>query len=281
MLHLKLNDLISDQCRVIPFRSFKFNGGEISIRIAYEDLPEQVLIETSLTNSEKVMELIMATDALRRMGFKNLNLFCPYVPYSRQDRVCNPGEALSIKAFCTLINSQRYQKVYTLDNHSDVCSALLSNQVDIDVPSIIAGHIDIDFKGKIALVSPDAGALKRTHNIAKRFSNLAVIECSKTREVSTGEITGVKVHNDSYSSLDYFDKLLIIDDICDGGRTFVELAKVLRENGAKRIELFVSHGIFSKGLGVFDGIIDDVFTTKSFKNEATDLIGVSFKTPER
>ena len=63
------------------------------------------------------------------------------------------------------------------------------------------------------------------------------------------------------------DKTLfyIVDDICDGGRTFIEIAKYLKEADSidsSRIHLMVTHGFFTKGLGVFDGLIDHIYTRK-------------------
>lgn len=278
MIHLKLNDLINtDEYRLdcMPFKMLKFNGGEINIQIDSQwECNDQILIETSLTNSEKIMELFIATDALRRAGFKAINLFAPYLPYARQDRVCNPGEALSIKVICSFINLQRYRNVYTLDNHSEVSTALLNNHVEIDSSVIIKNFVDLS--GKVALVSPDAGALKKTYKLAKILGGLPVIECSKRRDVRTGAILSTEVYDPGYD-LDEMTKLLIVDDICDGGRTFTELAKALRNRGANKIDLYVSHGIFSQGLEVFKGLIDNIYTTKSFKNEITDHIGIGFR----
>jgi len=59
---------------------------------------------------------------------------------------------------------------------------------------------------------------------------------------------------------------IITDDICDGGYTFIKVAEQLKAKGASKVILFVTHGIFSKGLGVFDGLIDHVFTTDSFEH---------------
>jgi ribose-phosphate pyrophosphokinase len=56
--------------------------------------------------------------------------------------------------------------------------------------------------------------------------------------------------------------VIIVDDICDGGRTFIELAKVLKSNKVKNITLFVTHGIFSKGVdALFENGIDNIITT--------------------
>lgn len=283
MLHLKLTDLISDvdSDNILPFKSFTFNGGEQHIEIDQDFCPAlthmhsfEVLVEISLTDSAKVMLVLLATDALKRLGFKYISLFAPYLPYARQDRVCNPGESLSIKVICDLVNAQGYNTVYTLDNHSDVSTALLNNHKAIDIAAII--NRKYTFRDW-AIVSPDAGALKKTLKLAKELGNLQVIECSKKRNVANGEIIGVQIH-ELKAKLTTLSKFVIIDDICDGGRTFTELAKEIRVwNSSCKINLFVSHGIFSKGLSVFDGLIDDVFTTKSFKNDITDKIGVGFE----
>lgn len=283
MKFLKLDDLISDNTTLaLLFTSFKFNGGEQHICIKERfDYDEEVTIEVSLTDSAKIMQTFIATDALRRLGCKKINLFAPYLPYARQDRVCNIGEALSVKVMCDLINSQGYNKVWTLDNHSDVSTALLNNYQSINLHKILCR---IFYKngllGNCALVSPDSGALKRVYTLAKQFGGAPVIECGKQRDVTTGNIVESVVYSTVYQ-VHAKKKLLIVDDICDGGKTFTELAKRLKEqSGAKNIELFVSHGIFSKGLEVFAGLIDRVYTTKSFKNEITDRIGESFETAD-
>jgi ribose-phosphate pyrophosphokinase len=55
----------------------------------------------------------------------------------------------------------------------------------------------------------------------------------------------------------------IVDDICDGGGTFAGTAKVLREKGAGKVNLIVSHGIFSRGPVIES--IDTIYTTDSYK----------------
>ena len=271
MTHLKLDDLIDgvEDSNIIPFKHLTFSGGEEHIQISEAYCPAEiyregleVLIEVSLTDSAKVMKALIATDALKRLGFKYISLFAPYLPYARQDRVCNPGEALSIKVICDLINSQNYSTVYTLDNHSDVSSALLNNHRELSVEDILRRSV----KGlsEYALVSPDAGALKKTFKLAKALDGLQVIECSKKRDVRNGDIIGTEIH-ELKSKIKILNKFLIVDDICDGGRTFTELAKEFKLwNPDCELDLYVSHGIFSKGFGVFDGLISSIYSTNSF-----------------
>jgi ribose-phosphate pyrophosphokinase len=109
------------------------------------------------------------------------------------------------------------------------------------------------------LVAPDAGALKKTMELS-RLAGMPYIHADKKRNPENGEITGTAVHSSALGNQD----VLIVDDICDGGRTFVELAKELKTLTTGKIYLYVTHGIFSKGLGVFNGIIDHIYTAHVF-----------------
>lgn len=99
-----------------------FAGGEVHlsfskvIRASEYARSEELLLIHRLNSSDAVMELLMATNALRGMGFEKLSLFMPYVPYARQDRRVNPGEPFSLEAFAELINAQRYHTVHMLSS---------------------------------------------------------------------------------------------------------------------------------------------------------------------
>lgn len=243
----------------VDFGVFRFSDGAIQVKVTAECL-SHVEITAHIRTSDDIMTLLMLTDALRREFNPTISLVLPYVPYARQDRVCSRGEALSLKVFCDLINSQKYYSVRIADPHSDVTGALLDNlwifpqdyfvrEASYKYPSLAHS----------ILVAPDAGALKKINACAKVLGT-TYIRADKTRDPSTGEITGTQVIGDVYQHKSY----LILDDICDGGRTFIELAKELRKQGALEVNLFVTHGIFSKGLRVFDGCIDNVFTPNPF-----------------
>ena len=109
------------------------------------------------------------------------------------------------------------------------------------------------------LVSPDAGSLKKVSKVAREF-NCKMVRADKTRSVIDGSITGTVVYSESVGDKDF----LIIDDICDGGRTFIELAKELRKLTTGKIKLYVTHGIFSKGLDVLTEHIDEIYCACPF-----------------
>jgi ribose-phosphate pyrophosphokinase len=247
---------------LVGYKHFIFNGGEEHVVIDYVNPNKSVTLRVLLHNSSDILRLLLITDALKRLNIKTIDLVIPYLPYARQDRVCNPGEAFSVKVMCDLINSQNYNKVTTVDLHSDVPGALLDNHRNVNnISSILYEYFTPEKELKdVILISPDAGSLKKCYKFAKGWEVSNVIRADKVRDVKTGQVTDTKVYCHDLQG----KEVLIVDDICDGGRTFIELAKKLKEKNAGKISLYVTHGIFSKGFGVFDGLIDHIYTTNSF-----------------
>lgn len=245
--------------RQVKVNRWQFAGGEEHVRLDTEafGFDEIAQINADLRSSSDVMALLLVTDALRRLYANHIVLCMPYVPYARQDRVCAAGEALSLRVFCELIARQNYLRIEVWDVHSDVMLALMDRVLNIGPETFLKGAA-IDWQ-KTVLVSPDAGALKKTARVAKAF-HCDYIRADKSRDTVTGEITGTVVHADHVGDRD----LLIVDDICDGGRTFIELASELRKLTTGRVMLYVTHGIFSRGPQVFDGLIDRVFCANPF-----------------
>lgn len=257
---LKLSNILWDNnnYNIIKYEKFTFSGGEEHIKINPETIENSfVLIECNIRSSNDLMTLLLATDALKRIGVGQIRLCMPYIPYARQDRIMVDGESLSIKVFADIINSQNYNVVYVLDPHSDVSTALIKNirliNVDSKIDKIIKKH-----KNPI-LISPDAGSLKKINKIAQRNNIEDIIICTKERDVTNGKILDTKLW--PIKPLNFIDgsSCIIIDDIIDGGKTFIEIAKKLKLMNVKEIVLVVSHGIFSKGFNVFDGLIDKIF----------------------
>lgn len=258
-----LEDVAIDGSETIRFERLRFNGGENHIKLM-SPIEKRVTIEAQLRNSDYVMELFLATDALRRAGAKEIYLLAPYIPYGRQDRVMVPGESLSIKVFAQMLNAQNYKAVYTLDNHSPVTTALIDRCIEIDNTRILKEFVFEVVGTEMTFISPDAGALKKTQKLGQLF-NRSIISASKVRDVTDGRIIETKVHIDMLTGLDCY----IIDDICDGGRTFIELAKVLRRKVCARIILYVSHGIFSYGVdSLYKSGVSKIITTNCWHSES-------------
>ena len=253
--------------RAVPVRAFTFPGGEVQVRIEDTVPPGRaatVAIRAHVGDSGTLMGLLLLTDAVRRQyGDPPVHLVCPYLPYARQDRVAFPGEALSAAVACRLINAQGYASVEVWDAHSDVVLALL-DRVRHRAASEFVGPV---ITGNDVLVAPDQGAVKRAAACA-RLSGAPLVFAEKTRSTDTGAITGTVVHGGPVGGRDF----LIVDDICDGGRTFIELAKVLRPLTEGAVKLYVTHGIFSQGFEPLRPHLDRVFVANAFPAELPPFV---------
>jgi ribose-phosphate pyrophosphokinase len=246
----------------IEFESFTFAGGEPHIKINPEfDTTQAVNITHRLNSFNDLGLLCITVDALRRMAVQRIRLFIPYFPAARQDRVMVKGEPLSVKVYADLINALQFDRVTVFDPHSEVTAALVQN-CDVVSNHKFIKTILASLPNGALLVSPDGGALKKIYKVSEYLGGVDVVECSKSRDVKTGKLTGFKVYADDLNGAD----CLIVDDICDGGGTFIGLAAELKKRNAGLLYLAVSHGIFSKGFDELAACFTTIFTTDSVKN---------------
>lgn len=258
----------------LPHNTFAFPVGELQVTIEPAGSFDRLNVNLRFEKSDDIVELMLLVDAASRAGYPAGTLTMPYVPFSRQDRVNARGESLSLAVFANLINSLNFQRVIIHDPHSDVSTALLKNCIVVQQWELMTLLIDSKVRGNFWLVSPDAGALKKTYSLAKMFTGTSrfkgVIEASKKRNTATGEITETVVPDwgPIFNYNRAADTYVIVDDICDGGRTFIELAKALRLRSVEKIHLYVTHGFFTKGKQVFDGLIDEVHAVHDYTEKA-------------
>ncbi|ENX61228.1 MULTISPECIES: phosphoribosyltransferase family protein [Acinetobacter] len=280
----------------VPIEFLQFSGGERHIQLQPEllnQLQADTQIKASLQNSTDVMDYLLLENVLLEQGTR-LSVEIPYFPYARQDRICAQGQAFSLDLMTKLLNSNsekfvgQRQKIVVWDCHSPVTLELLRKNtsfqtvINIEPIEIIQKSpalMQILSADNTVLICPDAGATQRTQAIAnginpQRQQTIEVIHCEKKRDPSTG-----KIRTTAVDSPDLTGKTAVItDDICDGGATFIGIAKQLRSLNCQNIILYVTHGIFSKGLAVFDGLVDQLFTSNSLPQaEASKLNIINFQ----
>lgn len=269
----------------IKFEKSTFPGGEVHIRlnnrVDYSDI-ERVMITHRINNAQHFMEIVMAKDALERKGIEHFELFIPYMPYARQDRVCNDGEAFSLKVFANMINALNFEKVFIVDPHSDKVAQLVHNCIPLDSIKYVEQAVRDIGSTKLVEIIPDKGATQRCTEIfaavgavteitdgtfiGKKTNNIQfydLIQCHKRRDPLTGKLLEFEVPD-----LVNFNgsPCMIVDDICDGGGTFIGLAKKLKERNAGKLYLYVTHGIFSQGLGELEKYFEIIYTTNSIQD---------------
>lgn len=244
----------------IEFQKFDFPSGcEPHIKLP-KITDSCVQLTCRIQSANDLLLLLLTTDALKRLGITNIECFIPYMPFARQDRVMVKGEPLSIKVLSDILNAQNFEKIEVYDVHSEVSCALLNNVHAITNHSFVSQVLQ--YKSDYLIVSPDAGAYKKIFKVCQylEYTNKIVL-CNKTRDVTTGNIIDVTCDTDDFAGKD----LYIIDDICDGGGTFILLANELKRRNCGKVNLIVSHGIFSKGVEALENI-DHIYTTDAFKD---------------
>ena len=248
------------------FKINRYPDGQQSFKLI-RPLNSKKAIIKSRFNSFRDLELIIgANQALRESGVKKVHLYVPYFLGARSDRKFNEGESNYLKTVvCPIINQQKFKSVTVLDPHSDVLEALLDNFKKINNFELFSSALRTIERPdrEVVLVSPDGGALKKIYDLAEHFEIDHVITAQKHRDVRTGKITHTEVPGiDMHEQRDY----VIVDDICDGGRTFVEIAKVFSvQRPTARLYLVVTHGIFSDEFDELKKYFTQIFCTNSVK----------------
>lgn len=264
-------NLVDKEKSGVTYTIYNFPDGQQSIEIHdinYFLSSDRRVIIYSRFNSFKDLELIICSVyALRDLGAKDIELYIPYVLGARSDRRFVPGTPRYLsQVIAPILNSLNLNEIHVLDPHSDVMENVINNLTKKDNTDFVKWVLSDLGSEDYILVSPDAGALKKVFTVAERiYYTKDIIIASKHRDIATGEITHteVPIPDQTLISKDF----IIIDDICDGGKTFIEIAKELKKQGVSgKIYLIVTHGIFSKGYKVLGEYFNGVFCTNSIQD---------------
>lgn len=248
------------------FDLFNFPDGQPHFRLKsnpYGDGFRNAVIETKITNPTDLFILMLVSEVLKNLGF-SLDLDIRYLMAARMDRAIDSTQPFTLQVVARIINSLGFGIVRILDVHSDVAIKLIRNS--INVLPYDTFYQAVNTLGVRKFIVPDKGAMDRVRNLTAKFDEWPLIQCEKVRDPQTGELSQFKVWDEKYVK---DQDVLIVDDICDGGATFVGLAKELHKVGAKKVYLFVTHGIFSKGFPLKG--IGGIFTTDSYLADGSDI----------
>lgn len=246
---------IKDPC----IKAWIFPDGQPHVNVTFEDsidTDEGVRVICSIDSSNTLLKLAELSEALDTIFAQKSELIIPYLMGARSDRVMTPGDSFDLKVISRIINSCGFKKVYLYDVHSDVATALIHNSINMDNKELV----DLYTAKDSILIIPDAGAAKKAYKYLEWNKNIVdTVQCVKHRDLSTGNITLEVIQPEKCLGRN----CVIIDDLCDGGGTFIAIAD--RLNGAcKRLALIVTHGIFSKGLESLRKRFDHIITSDSY-----------------
>jgi len=213
-------------------------------------------IEWDFESEDEFMHVAQLKHLVSSESNRPVCLYLPYLPYGRQDKMVSSNATFALRTFANLINSLEFDHVSCFDPHSDVASSSLNN-----FSAVYPNHeiINAAYRcGATLFCYPDFGALNKYTRVMHEHP---FIHGKKIRDQSSGVITHYDLVGDPSGQ-----NVLIVDDICDGGATFIFLVKALLLRGATEVNLYVSHGIFSKGTDILKQAgIKNIFTKDGIK----------------
>lgn len=293
---MKTLNLVDESKSDIRYKISKFPDGQQNVTITdsgklngfLKDTP--VTIKSRLNNWLDLELIVCAVSSLRDCEFEEIHLYVPYIVGARSDRKFEEGGNNYLKdVLAPVINSLNFKTVTCIDPHSDVLEACIKGfrkesnleLVKFSIRNIISSlpqnyrtKLTGNLSDDIILISPDAGASKKIYKLAEQIGYKGdIITCSKDRD-ENGKLTRTVVPiNGEHVQKD----IIIIDDICDGGTTFVNISKKIKKKISKmqqyeenseltygKLYLIVTHGIFSKGFGELSKYFDGIYCTNSY-----------------
>lgn len=250
-----------------------FPDGTILMKAAPDPSALYAHIEWRFENDREFLALIYLVNHIRRLGIDYIELYMPYIPNARMDRVKDKTDVFTLKYFAELLNNLNLNSVTVLDPHSSVSEALINNlRVVTAKQYLLKTLVKLSAAGvKDCIVFyPDEGCMKMRSNLI----NMPYAFGIKKRNWETGVIEGLDVAGavDQIAGKD----ILIVDDICSRGGTFYHSAKKLKELGAKDIYLYVSHceNTILEGALLYGDLIKKVYTTDSIFTKKHEKIEV-------
>lgn len=196
--------------------------------------------------------------------------YIPYLPAARADK----GVPLGGLIYANMINSADVDFLFATDVHSQKAIEFYTGLHNYNVDDIVAEYLILNGRKYDAIIAPDKGAAERARIFAE-YLKLPVLQAEKVRNQNTGALSGFSCPDAEEFGAGHF---LVFDDIGDGGGTFNGLAdQIMQENQRAKLDLFVTHGIFSKGTRELDKRFINIFTTDTWSEYSTgsqDIIPV-------
>jgi ribose-phosphate pyrophosphokinase len=253
-IHLNLNQNID---------RFVFPDNQPHVTLKNIEVEDEVTVTCAITDSVMMLQLLQTSNALDNLFARKKKLIIPYLLGARYDRLMLTGDSIDLKVIANLINSMQFEKVYLFDVHSETATILINHAINVSNEKLVK---QICEKNAV-LICPDAGAAKKVNKYLdwnRLFTQ--IVYCNKTRDVSNGKISLQVLEPEKC----YNRNCVIIDDICDGGGTFLAIAQQIKP---AHLTLVVTHGIFSKGFSELEKYFQQIIVSDSlFKTYDSKIV---------
>lgn len=243
--NLKFSSSVCETLAIEPGRieTVQFADGEISVEIGDNVRGGDVFVIQSTSNpgNDRLMELLIIIDALKRSSAGRITAAIPYFGYARQDRKVKPRVPITAKLVADMITTAGADRVLTMDLHAGQLMGFFDIPVDnlYALPTLIP-YLKTKYGVEgVTVVSPDVGGLERARLVATRLDNSPFAVIDKRRS-GINRVDSMTVVGDVEGQV-----CIIVDDIIDTGGTLIKAAETLMKAGAKKVVACCVHGVFS------------------------------------
>ncbi len=257
----------------------RFKDGEILVKSLTCCTDKDVIIveSTAIKAHERIFELLLLIDSIKRTGAKSIKLYIPYFGYSRQERVSWINEPISCEVVAKILDTAEVDEILTFDlHHPDIEKFFKTKFTSLPTTHLFGEYYrnylkehDIDIND-VVVVSPDHGSNTRADRLVSELPGTKKIILNKYRPAPNfAEHLAVDD--------DVKDKVcIIIDDIIDTGGTIISASNLLLKQGARSVLVGASHAVLSnKTFDSFIGsLIQDLVVTNTIEKKLPKSIHV-------
>jgi ribose-phosphate pyrophosphokinase len=267
-----------------------FNNKEIDVYVSENIRKKHVYFihDSSKNPQEWWVELLLIKDLLLSASAESVSFVLPNMLYSRKDRKDKSRVPISARALANSI-SPGLKRIITMDLHASQIQGFYPANIPLDnlysFPEVVKylSRNHLQNVNNLVVVSPDAGGVERARSFLQRLEKLN-LNTSQKREFSFAFLSKIRSGPGEIGTMhfvgDVKDKdVLIVDDIIDTGGTLCKAADVLRQNGAKKVFCYATHGIFTSGTRNLKEKFDALMTSNTHFREPNDIEVIDMTVP--
>lgn len=260
-----------------------FSDGEIRVKVPENCRRRHVFIiqSTCPPVNTSIMELIFMVDAAQRSSASEITAVIPYYGYSRQDRKEMPRVPISSSVIANILENAGVNRIVTLDIHSEQQQGFIKSPWDNLYGSYaLIPEIKKRKLKNLVVAAPDKGGMTRATGYAKLLGIDDIALVYKERDVKVNNVSDASAMIGDVKGRD----VLLVDDMIDTGGTVAHAARFLKKEGAQRVIICATHGIFSGNAPekFTDDAVDELIITDSVplrdemkKNKKVSVVSVA------
>ncbi|MFO7286108.1 MAG: ribose-phosphate diphosphokinase [Gammaproteobacteria bacterium] len=236
-----------------PYEERQFEDSEFKIRPLESVRGERVLVcqslsgDAQLSAADKLMRLLVFTGALKDAGAAEVIALAPYLAFSRKDRRTRPYDPVATRYIAAFLEAAGVDALVTVDVHNPAAfdNAFRRFKLDVEAWPLFVEHFAVRIPAgrRVAVLSPDAGGMKRAIRFAEAFAErigapveLALMEKRRSEGLVRGQAFGGDVADAT---------VIVVDDLVSTGTTMQRAAKAAVARGAASVHVAATHGLFS------------------------------------